>query len=239
MSPPIYTPDGQEVTEIVLPDGSTASEVVAPDGSVVFEAGPDIPDKADLHARYDFSEEDGATPVTDQTGNGFDLSGSYSGVGVSINGVQAGDFDGVDDRVQGTLNQQIQNYTVILVIDLDSQGNFRLWHDAGQNRQQIGADSANQWFVGDAGASGRAPVSTGAQLVSGEFGASTSNLRSNGTDIVSGGGVSAFDTPMLGAKPAGNETEMAIGFAEIHDGTPSNGLATREQEIADDWGITL
>ena len=44
MSPPIYTPDGQEVTEIVLPDGSTASEVVAPDGSVVFEAGPDIPD---------------------------------------------------------------------------------------------------------------------------------------------------------------------------------------------------
>ena len=46
MSPPIYTPDGQEVTEIVLPDGSTASEVVAPDGSVVFEAGPDIPDSA-------------------------------------------------------------------------------------------------------------------------------------------------------------------------------------------------
>jgi len=44
MSPPIYTPDGTEVSEIVLPDGSTASEVIGPDGNVVFEAGPDIPD---------------------------------------------------------------------------------------------------------------------------------------------------------------------------------------------------
>jgi len=44
MSPPIFTPDGSEVSEIVLPDGSTASEVIGPDGNVVFEAGPDIPD---------------------------------------------------------------------------------------------------------------------------------------------------------------------------------------------------
>jgi len=44
MSPPIYTPDGSEVSKIVLPDGSTASEVIGPDGNVVFEAGPDIPD---------------------------------------------------------------------------------------------------------------------------------------------------------------------------------------------------
>jgi len=44
MSPPIYTPDGSEVSEIVLPDGSTASQVIGPDGNVVFEAGPDIPD---------------------------------------------------------------------------------------------------------------------------------------------------------------------------------------------------
>jgi len=47
MSPPINTPDGSEVREIVLPDGSTASEVIGPDGNVVFEAGPDIPDLQD------------------------------------------------------------------------------------------------------------------------------------------------------------------------------------------------
>jgi len=57
-----------------------------------------IPDSGNLHARYDFSQEDGSLPVTDQTGNGFDLTqGSYSGVAESINGVQAGEFDNVDD----------------------------------------------------------------------------------------------------------------------------------------------
>jgi len=52
MSPPIFTPDGSEVSEIVLPDGSTTSEVIGPDGNVVFEAGPDIPDSGNLQAQY-------------------------------------------------------------------------------------------------------------------------------------------------------------------------------------------
>jgi hypothetical protein len=59
MSPPIYTPDGQEVTEIVLPDGSTASEVVAPDGSVVFADIPDI--VGHQYISTDTTESDGQT----------------------------------------------------------------------------------------------------------------------------------------------------------------------------------
>ena len=39
MTPPILTPDGTEVEDIILPDGSEASEVIAPDGTVVFEGG--------------------------------------------------------------------------------------------------------------------------------------------------------------------------------------------------------
>ena len=37
MTPPIFTPGGTEVEEVILPDGSEASEVIAPDGTVVFE----------------------------------------------------------------------------------------------------------------------------------------------------------------------------------------------------------
>ena len=37
MTPPIFTPDGTEVEEVILPDGSEAVEVIAPDGTVVFE----------------------------------------------------------------------------------------------------------------------------------------------------------------------------------------------------------
>jgi len=41
MSPPIFTPDGSKVSEVILPDGSTASKVIAPDGRTVFGAIPD------------------------------------------------------------------------------------------------------------------------------------------------------------------------------------------------------
>ena len=37
MTPPIFTPDGTEVEEVILPDGSAAAEVIAPDGTVVFD----------------------------------------------------------------------------------------------------------------------------------------------------------------------------------------------------------
>jgi len=61
MSPPIYTPDGSEVSEIVLPDGSTASEVIGPDGTVVFEAGPDIPDSVVDNFEEILYEDEGKT----------------------------------------------------------------------------------------------------------------------------------------------------------------------------------
>jgi hypothetical protein len=59
-----------------------------------------VPDPENRLLRYDFSQEDGTTPVYDRSGNGLNLTGGfYSGVGVIINGIQAGGFDGVGDRV--------------------------------------------------------------------------------------------------------------------------------------------
>jgi len=92
MSPPIYTPDGQEVTEIVLPDGSTASEVVAPDGSVVFDAGPDIPDSV----VNQYKAEDFTNPWPDAVG-AADMS--VNGLTSSTLNGESGVFaDGLDDR---------------------------------------------------------------------------------------------------------------------------------------------
>ena len=48
MTPPIFTPDGTEVEEVILPDGSAASEVIAPDGTVVFDvADSEVLNQAD------------------------------------------------------------------------------------------------------------------------------------------------------------------------------------------------
>jgi hypothetical protein len=76
MSPPIYTPDGTEVNEIVLPDGSTASEVVGPDGNVVFEAEPDIPDSVDYQALE-----------TSNTDNNNTLNGAVINPNVELSGI--------------------------------------------------------------------------------------------------------------------------------------------------------
>jgi len=104
MSPPIYTPDGSEVTEVVLPDGSTASEVVAPDGTVVFDAGPDIPDSEanqKLIHRWYLSED--SAPFVDQIGgaDSTSVTGTTQVTGDWVDGA-AREGDGVDDIIETT-----------------------------------------------------------------------------------------------------------------------------------------
>jgi hypothetical protein len=90
MSPPIFTPDGSEVSEIVLPDGETASEVVAPDGSVVV-----VRQLADsVIARWNFEDDTDTTTILDGV-NGF--NGTNSGVTYSTDSEVdslAGEYDG-------------------------------------------------------------------------------------------------------------------------------------------------
>jgi len=80
MSPPIYTPDGSEVSEIVLPDGSTASEVIDPDGNVVFEAGPDIPDSGVARWTFDNGDTNSGTAVDIWGSNDGAIDGATTGV---------------------------------------------------------------------------------------------------------------------------------------------------------------
>ena len=71
MTPPIFTPDGTEVEEVILPDGSEASEVIAPDGTVVFE-GIEIPD-SELY-RYEFDEPTGQNIIENKANDFGDIS---------------------------------------------------------------------------------------------------------------------------------------------------------------------
>lgn len=83
------------------PQSMDGVEIVSGSIQLAEMTGP--PDPGDLHSRYDFSEEDGSLPVTDQSGNGNDLGdGGYTSVNATINGNQAGEFDGADDIVTAT-----------------------------------------------------------------------------------------------------------------------------------------
>jgi len=106
MSPPIYTPDGSEVSEIVLPDGSTASQVIGPDGNVVFEAGSDIPDSGVARWTFDDADTSGSTAIDVWGANDGTITGATTGAtgaNQTYNTNEAYDFDGTDDHVTAPL----------------------------------------------------------------------------------------------------------------------------------------
>jgi len=133
MSPPIFNPDGSEVSEIVLPDGSTASQVIGPDGNVVFEAAPDIPDSEanqKLIHRWHLSED--TDPFVDQIGSS---DGTNSGT-TQVSGSQyidgsARESTGTDEFIDvGTLGNFGSNmdtdFAIALSIDNHTGGNSQL-----------------------------------------------------------------------------------------------------------------
>jgi len=185
---PINLPGGSQVSEIVLPDGSTASEVLAPDGSTVF--GNAIPDSENLQARYDWREASGTSGVTDLTGNGNDLTGSYSGPNATIDGVQAGDFDGSDDLLTADFSSSNNEpYHIFFLAELQSTsaGEQSIW---GPNPKpssgfvSFGDDPGTfEWFQGGESDASLGSSDTNAHIFGTLIDGSNSQLRIDGSDI--------------------------------------------------------
>ena len=91
MTPPIFTPDGAEVEEVILPDGSEASEVIAPDGTVVFE-GDTIPDSVVNHMTHWYPVDEGAGAELFETLSGDERDQDIEGATWETN---ANRWDGV------------------------------------------------------------------------------------------------------------------------------------------------
>ena len=120
MTPPIFTPDGTEVEEVILPDGSKAFEVIAPDGTVVF-VGDAIPDSVVNH--YDATEDERSlgdvSSVNDligeidlQNGTQFELIDSGISSGRSY------ELDGINDHLEwnnGGISPPFTWFTVVQV----------------------------------------------------------------------------------------------------------------------------
>jgi hypothetical protein len=81
---------------------------------------------------------------------------------------------------------------------------------------------------------------TSVQLFTGIFD-STDRLREGGAETASGdaGTDDLVDLVMGDNFQGGSSFVGDVGFYEVHDGAVAGGLQTREQEIADMWGITL
>ena len=116
MTPPIFTPDGTEVEEVIMPDGSEASEVIAPDGTVVFDAIPG----SDL-TQYS-STGDAYSEITETS-----FEASFSD-GANSTDRLYGDFSKLDDEESSFK----MVYEITIVGDDDGGSDFQmfgLWSD--------------------------------------------------------------------------------------------------------------
>jgi len=122
MSPPIFNPDGSEVSEIVLPDGSTASEVIGPDGNVVFEAAPDIRDSAVSRWTFDDADTESGTAIDVWGDNDATINGATTGVNGANQTYATGEaysFDGNDDYVEYSLGNTYSEISISFWVKFD------------------------------------------------------------------------------------------------------------------------
>jgi len=246
MSPPPINIDGTDITGATI-DGQDVEEITV-DGQTVFTAGADIPDAADLYAAYDFSLNNGSLPVSDQSGNNRNLSnGSFSGVGVAINGLQAGDFDGTNDAINtGSTSALTTPQHVFLVFEQRSPGGSRqtFFNDqSGGGDNQIldnSAFSGTYEMFNGSGIDGGSP-DTNPKILSCLFNGTSSALRINGTQVASGDtGTLDLNGISVGNRPGTSQfVDAKIGQVLVYNTDKSFNVSTIESFLGDKWGITV
>jgi len=248
MSPPIYTPDGSEVTEIVLPDGSTASEVVAPDGSVVFDAGPDIPDS--VVAQYDAREEASVGDIStiDDLIGSFGLSGSASVIESGIDGQQTYRFNGSETMEHDQTIATDDPFAFVFVAQQQEP--------ADSNSAYMDGGTGLEFAPADQGGTGTgASVYRGGPLITNTgfvfdqqphinvveaINGNEVRWEQDGTNIVSG---TASSSDLTGLTVGGFRTspslEVDFGQIEVLEGYTQSELNAVRDRIANDWDITI
>jgi len=207
--------------------------------------GPDIPDEQDLYVRYDFRREDGTTPVTDQSGNGRDLdTGSYTGVGRSINGNQAGNFDG--DFLEGDFSTNISApWTIFAVGEFDDTS--RQSYITGKKDEDLanGIGCNNDfWQITYSGSFSRSNNNS-TNLNPNDFtfyaapSGGTATLSVNGTQVESVNGADAtLGSMVLGNRgTTGRPLDGAIGEVLVYNGDKRSIESEVRNYLAKEWGL--
>jgi hypothetical protein len=181
--------------------------------------------------------------------NSLSATGSPTYRASSINGNPAVEYDGSDDlhRSAFSFGDLSPPYTFISVSDL-ADGSSSANEPAGDNNDvrpyyfnDSGGDNDYQFSNGGATVDGGTSQDT-PEIISVHFAGNNnqSEMRvSRGTHTITatfdGGALSGLT---VGARGDGfGNFNGTIGFVEVHDGLPSNGLQTREDEIANEWGL--
>jgi len=234
MSPPIdidgseiqeATIDGQDVTEITI-DGQQAAELI------------DIPD-AGLQHRYDFSDvQTTISSVPDLAGSADATSVNFSGFD-TINGVRAGDFDGVDDLVDApaSFSQPFDLYAVFEPDALDGRVGTTPSNDFLEAPRILGS----QFRISAGSNLSGGSASTNPFITVSQFDGGSSSFRVNGSQVLSGSaGTKNYNVIRLGGNTIGATADWSIGEVLIYDPTASGySVADVESYLSKEWAITI
>lgn len=206
---------------------------------------------ANLHAHYDWSNENTTTTtVPDLTGNGYDLSGQITSLNASINGVQAGEFDGVDDRVgiSATSWDTITQPNTIYVV-FEWNGNFGIdsgsrqivsQNASGNERHQIDADTNSDAWQTYAGTFLNGSSNASTTLITALFNGSSSLLREDTSQTGSGdaGTESMEDMEVGSVRDEMGHITASIGEILVYDaGHDSTTISEVESYLNDKWSL--
>lgn len=208
-----------------------------------------IPDSEGLHARFSFDEYDTTqtSNFEDLSGNSHDLvNGTISGCGESINGVQAGELDGVDDGVWTDTFANIYPATYHIVARLDDANSVQMLLQALSNNPNHFRWNDDGWYINIHGDSDVTGSNDSSVLLFTLQYASTSILREGGSQTGSAdtsGMTEEIDQVGIGSENPLDDRrhwDGAIGEVLVY---PSARTATEIEEaegyLADKWGISI
>ena len=228
-------------------DGTDVQEITV-DGDVVFSAAPSIPPipnsaVAQYNARLltGFSDGDPVTTRPDQVGS-LDLTGNAVFRASGLNGLPTVDYNGSSDSHNANGPAIQQKVIVYLVIDGDFNTSSTNWIiDSFDGETVFGWNANRQNWVLYAGNVLDGSSNINRNLFTVVIDGSNSIIREDGTQTASGfAGNFPLELLEIGQNDQGSTFfDGDIPFVEIHDGNVSNGLLTREQEIADMFNITI
>ena len=172
-----------------------------------------IPDSGDLYAPYDWQEASGTSTVNDQTGNGRDLTGTYTGPTETINGFQAGAFDETDDVLSVDFSAISQPFTIFMVWRPDTVGTSSEYVlDGGSSNEAAFRSGGGNWVLNAGGGSvdDNNDVSDNTTLI-GEvlFNSANSAGRANDTEVVAGN-PGSDDLTGLTINQRGDRSDVAL-----------------------------
>jgi hypothetical protein len=228
----------------MTPVGAARSGVV---GSVVDA----IPDSEDLHARYDWRKASGTSTVVDQTGNGFDLSGSYTGPTATINGNQAGRFDdSTEDEVSVSFSAEPTPISIFLVVRLETvdTNNAKYIFDSADSSFEIFLNDGDSgdWQFGGSSFYDDGAADTDNHIISAIYRAdgNTSELfiDGGGTPDASGDiGVNSLQGFFLGDDSSGTarNADFSVGEILIYPQDKGSIRSDVESYLSGGWGVTI